>query len=277
MPHDPTAQRNTRWWQILALSNDDPRKIVVVAVAVCLVCSVLVSSASILLKPIQQRNQSLAIKQQILNVAGFQVDSADVERLFGERIETRVVSLETGEYADDVDPATYDYAATARDPQTGMAVPREQDIAQIKRRPRYIPVYLVREAGKLTTVILPVNGTGLWSTMYGFLALADDGITIRGLTFYEQAETPGLGDEVGKPAWQARFQGKQAFDDEGKVRISVIKGNVNSAAPDARFQVDGIAGATLTSNGVTRLLHYWLGDQGYGPYLERLFSEGGSA
>jgi Na+-transporting NADH:ubiquinone oxidoreductase subunit C len=277
MPPDPAVQHRTPWWQILALSNDDPRKIVVVAVAVCLVCSVLVSGASVLLKPVQQRNQSLAIKQQILNVAGIPAETADVERLFAERIQTRMVNLETGEYSDEIDPATYDYASAARDPQTGIAVPPHQDIAQIKRRPRYIPVYLVSESGRLTTVILPVNGTGLWSTMYGFLALDDDGVTIKGLTFYEQAETPGLGDEVGKPAWQAHFQGKQAFDAQGQVRISVIKGSVNTTAPEARFQVDGIAGATLTSNGVTRLLHYWLGDQGYGPYLRRLFSQGGTA
>jgi Na+-transporting NADH:ubiquinone oxidoreductase subunit C len=277
MPPDSAVQRRTPWWRVLALSNDDPRKIVVVAVAVCLVCSVLVSGASVLLKPVQQRNQSLAIKQQILNVAGIPADTADVERLFEEHIQTRMVDLETGEYTDDIDPATYDYAVAARDPQAGIAVPPDQDIAQIKRRPRYIPVYLMNDSGKLSTVILPVNGTGLWSTMYGFLALAEDGVTIKGLTFYEQAETPGLGDEVSKPSWQARFQGKQAFDEQGRVRISVIKGNVNPGAPEARFQVDGIAGATLTSNGVTRLLHYWLGDQGYGPYLRRLFSKGGMA
>lgn len=261
---------------VLGLPNDDTRKIIAVAVILCLVCSIMVSSASVLLKPRQERNQALAVKSEIVRVAGLLTEDADVEELFG-RIETRIVNLDTGEYAGDIDPDTFDAADAARNPQTSIALSTEDDIARIRRRANYAPVYLVRDGDQLKTVILPVHGQGLWATMYGFLALASDGKTITGITFYDHGETPGLGDAIEHPDWQAQFVGKQAFDDEGIPRIGLVKGSVNESSPDAIFQVDGIAGATLTGNGVTNLLHFWLGQQGFAPYLQRIKSSGDSA
>jgi len=276
MPPDTSRQARAGGWNILAMSNDDPRKILGVAVALCLVCAVLVSSAAVLLKPLQDRNQSLAIKRQIIGVAGLAADGNDAERLFRERIETRIVELDTGRYAQDIDPDSFDPRSAARDPASSRALPRVDDVAGIKRRANYAPVYLVRDNGRLSTIILPVYGYGLWSTLYGFLALAGDARTITGITFYEHAETPGLGDAIEKPDWQAQFRNKLAFDENNAVRIRVIKGQVDPASPEQRYQVDGIAGATLTSNGVTNLLRFWLGDQGFGPYLNTLRSAGGS-
>jgi Na+-transporting NADH:ubiquinone oxidoreductase subunit C len=277
MPAESLRQPGAGGWNLLTMSNDDPRKILGVAIILCLVCAVLVSGAAVLLKPLQERNQALAIKQQIVGVAGLAADGADTEQLFRDRIETRIVDLDTGAYADDIDPESFDQRAAAKDPATSIALPRTEDIAGIKRRARHAPVYLVRHDGRLETVIIPVHGYGLWSTLYGFLALAGDGRTITGITFYEHAETPGLGDAIESPAWQAQFHGKLAYDEQGKVRIDVIKGQVDPASPQARYQVDGIAGATLTSNGVTHLLRFWLGDQGFGPYLNTLRSTGGGA
>ena len=119
-------------------------------------------------------------------------------------------------------------------------------------------------------LILPVYGKGLWSTMYGLLALKRDLRTVAGLTFYQHGETPGLGGEIDNPDWQAKWHGKQALDANGRVIIDVIKGQVDATGADAYHQVDGLAGATLTSKGVENLLHYWLGRDGYGPLLERL-------
>lgn len=261
---------------VLGLPNDDTRKIVAVAFILSLVGSVLVSSAAVLLKPFQERNQALAKKTEIVRVSGLMTAGADIEQLFTQ-IETRVVNLDTGEYAEAIDPLTFDPAAAARDPATSIALPANEDIARIRRRANYAPVYLVREDDQIKTVILPVRGAGLWATMYGFLALAGDGKTITGLTFYQHGETPGLGDRIEDPDWQAQFVGKLAFDDQGKPRIELIKGGVNAASPDAVFQVDGIAGATLTANGVTHLLQFWLGQQGFGPYLQTLRSSGDPA
>jgi len=270
MPSDAIRQTGAGGWNVLAMSNDDPRKILAVAVTLCLVCAVLVSAAAVLLKPLQERNQALAVKRQIVSVAGLAAPGADVEALFREHIETRIVDLDTGDYVEGIDPAGFDPRAAARDPAMSSALDSEADIARIKRRANLAPVYLVHEGGRLKTVILPVHGYGLWSTMYGFLALAGDARTITGITFYEHGETPGLGDAIANPDWQAGFQGKQAYDATGKVRITVVKGGVDSNSPDARYQVDSIAGATLTSNGVANLLHFWLSDLGFGPYLERL-------
>lgn len=276
MPPDPEHQPGPRGPGFLSLPNDDPRKIVAVALTLCLVCSVLVASASVLLKPFQERNQALAVKQQIVSVAGLQTDTTPIEQLYAEHIETRIVELSTGNYADSIDPDSFDQRALARSPATSTALTAAADIAKIRRRANHAPVYLVREAGRIKTVILPVYGAGLWSTMHGLLALAGDGRTITGLTFYEHAETPGLGDAIEQPAWQARFHGKSAFDDQGNVRIQVTKGGIDTGSPEASYQVDGIAGATLTSKGVSNLLRFWLGDQGYGPFLGRLQTTGDS-
>ena len=270
MPPESVQTPVAAGWNPLRLPNDDPRKILAVAVALCLVCAVLVSSAAVLLKPLQERNQALALKRQVLAVAGFPTAGTDIEQLFRERIDMRIVTLDSGDYDDRIDPAQFDGRAAARDPATSRPLDREEDLAGIKRRARHAPVYLVRGNGQLQRVILPVHGYGLWSTMYGLLALSGDGRTITGITFYEHAETPGLGDAIVDPDWQSGFVDKLAYDDEGQPRITVIKGSVKPGSPAARYQVDGISGATLTSNGVTRLLHFWLSRQGYGPYLEKL-------
>jgi Na+-transporting NADH:ubiquinone oxidoreductase subunit C len=136
-------------------------------------------------------------------------------------------------------------------------------------------VYLVNdEAGALDRIILPIRGYGLWSTLYGFVALESDANTIVGLGFYEHAETPGLGGEVDNPSWKAKWSGKLAYKN-GDVAISVLKGAVNPAAADAQWQVDGLSGATLTTKGVHNLVQYWLGDDGFAPLLGNL--RGGNA
>jgi Na+-transporting NADH:ubiquinone oxidoreductase subunit C len=277
MPPETLRQPAPGSWNLLALSNDDPRKIIGVAVALCLVCATLVSAAAVLLKPLQDRNQALAVKRQIVSVAGILAAGADVEQLYRERIEARIVELDSGNYADTVDPEDFDPRAAARAPATSRALARDEDIAGIRRRADLAPVYLVRTEGRIETVILPVRGYGLWSTLYGFLALAGDARTITGITFYEHAETPGLGDAIEQPAWQAGFHDKLAFDEDGAVRITLVKGNVNPDSTAARYQVDGIAGATLTSQGVTKLLHFWLGERGFGPYLDKLRFAGDSS
>jgi Na+-transporting NADH:ubiquinone oxidoreductase subunit C len=110
---------------------------------------------------------------------------------------------------------------------------------------------------------------GLWGTMYGFIAIDKDLNTIQGLTFYKHKETPGLGAEIDNPNWKAKWPGRLIHDDSGNIAIKVIKGPAASPS-EAPHQVDGLSGATLTSNGVTNLLKFWLGDNGFGPYLQSL-------
>jgi Na+-transporting NADH:ubiquinone oxidoreductase subunit C len=140
--------------------------------------------------------------------------------------------------------------------------------------PKFMVLYRVLEKGRTIKYILPVYGKGLWSTMYGFIALDTDLTTIQGFTFYEHGETPGLGGEVDNPRWKQIWVGKQAYDAEGRVQIRVIKGRVDPSAPEARFQIDGLSGSTLTTRGVDNLVRFWLGPDGYGPTMERLREEG---
>jgi len=260
-------------FNIFRLPNDDPRKTVAVALALCLVCSLVVSGAAVTLRPLQERNESLALKREILKVAGLEQAGQDVEQAFAQ-LDTRLVDLATGDYVTDLDAAGYDPRKAAGDPELGLALSGEQDLARIRSRAKVMPVYLLREDDRIKSVILPVHGYGLWSTMYGLLALDPDGRTVRDISFYEQLETAGLGGEVANPKWQASWVGKQATDADGTPRFTVVKGSVIADSPQAIHQVDGLSGATLTSNGVTNLMRFWMGDMGYGPYLARIRAEG---
>jgi len=165
----------------------------------------------------------------------------------------------------------------ARDPELSVQLSREEDIASIRRKPRWAKVYLYKdETGELEAVVLPVWGYGLWSTMYGFLALAPDCNTVVGINFYEHGETPGLGGEIVNPNWRALWIGKKVYDEQGRVRLRLIKGGVKPNQPGAEYLVDALAGATLTSNGVTNLIRFWLGENGYKPFLDK-FCRGGGA
>jgi Na+-transporting NADH:ubiquinone oxidoreductase subunit C len=242
-----------------------------VAVTVSLVCSILVASVAVLLKPIQDDNARKYQQRIILEVANLMQPGADIDEL-STKIEARMVELATGSYVDSPAPGDFDAKVAANDAEMGIAIPPEFDLANIHRRAIYAPVYLVRPNDRVEQIILPVYGSGLWSTMYGYLAVATDGVTVTGLRFYSHAETPGLGDQIDNPDWIGQWEGKLLFGSEGEPRIEVVRGVVQADAASqdaARFQVDGLSGATLTGRGVMRLIRYWVGPHGFGPYLER--------
>ena len=249
-----------------------PRTLLV-AFFVSLVCSSLVASAAVVLKPRQAANALLDVRRNILEVAGLMEPGADVNELFA-MVEPRLVDFETGTYVEGVDPDRFDPIRAARDPERGMAIPSELDVARIGRRAKHGLVYLVRKDGEVTRIILPVSGYGLWSTLHGFVALESDGNTVADIVFYEHAETAGIGDFVSQDAWRARWPGKRVYDEEGQLRLQVFKGRVAADDPLADYRVDGVSGATLTGNGVTNLIRYWLGDHGYGPFLYKVQGEG---
>ncbi len=250
-------------------SRDSTSNTLIVAIGVSLVCSILVSTAAISLRPVQEVNAAAFRQAIVLQVAGLYDPERSVAEQF-ESIEIRIVDLETGEFAD-IDPADFDAEAAANDPAMSIEIPAGDDIASLKRRARYAPVYLVSEGGQLSQVILPVRGKGLWSTLYGFLSVAPDGNTVRGLRFYEHAETPGLGDKIDDPTWQAQWEGLQLLGADGNPQVEVVRG---MAPAGTTHQVDGLSGATLTGNGVENLVRFWTGNQGFGPFLARLGSEG---
>ena len=254
---------------LLALPNDDTRKTLAVALTLCLVCSLVVASAAVLLKPIQQANMALDRKRNILAVAGVEAEGAQVDALFS-RFEARGVDLATGRFTDAVDAERYDQRRASADPALSIAVAAADDIAGIGRRANIALVYLLRDGERIEQVILPVQGYGLWSTMHGFISVQGDMNTVAGIRFYEHAETPGLGGEIDNPRWRDRWRGKAIFGEDGGVRLHLVKGAVDASRPQARHQIDGLAGATLTSRGVTNLIQYWLGEQGFGLFLANL-------
>lgn len=242
---------------------------IMVALLVCLVCSVVVSAAAVALKPIQITNQLLDKKRNILSIAGLLEEGADVEAQF-EKVTARLVDLRTGAFSEEMNPLTYDQQKAAKDPALSERLDASEDIASIRRREDYATVYMVENADGIETMILPIHGYGLWSTLYGFIALEGDLKTVVGLGFYQHAETPGLGGEVDNPNWRQQWTGKVVYDEEGEVAVQVLKGSVDSSSPNAEHQIDGLAGATLTSRGVENLVRFWLGENGFGPFLDNL-------
>ena len=258
---EPTTGVSTR-------NRDGIANTIFVAVGVSLVCSVLVSAAAVILKPQQQRNEELYRQAIVLDVAGIYEAGTSVEQQFS-AIDTRLVDLQSGDYVTSEDPGRFDALDAAKDPELSIDIPADFDVAGIRRRAIYAPVYLVRDGDTISQVILPVYGSGLWSTMYGYLSLAPDANTIRGLRFYEHGETPGLGDQIDKSDWRSQWSGKVLADEYGELRIEVVRGKALEG-DEGRHQVDGLAGATLTGRGVTHLLQYWMGPHGFGPYLQKL-------
>ena len=191
--------------------------------------------------------------------------NGDVAAVYNQYIEAKALDLDSGKFDDSIDVTSYDPRKAARDAATSI-VPAD-DIASIKRRANQVLVYLVKdESGQIDRIILPVHGYGLWSTMYAFLALDTDLNTVKSMVYYDfsdQGETPGLGGEVQNPKWKALWPGKKLFDDQGNLKLRVTKMATN---PD--YDIDALSGATLTSNGVQNTLAYWLGSEGYGPFLE---------
>lgn len=247
-----------------------------VTVLVCLVCSALVSTTAVLLRPRQAANRERERERQIRDLVARQ---PGLEELFAELgdggteapvVEARVVELETGLYADWIDAAGFDQRRAARDPAQSVALAPQRDLAGLGRRENFATVVLVRRGERVELVILPVHGQGYASTMYGFLALGPDGNTVRGLSFHEHGETPGLGAEIEDPDWLAAWIGKRARDDQGRLRIGVAADEVAPDSADLPYTVDGLTGATRTGHGVTGLLRFWLGDDGFAPFLARL-------
>jgi len=201
------------------------------AAAVCLVCAVLVSSLSVALRPMQDANSGLDRQKNVLLAAGL------------------------------INPDA------VMSPAQAVAIFKEK-VREAKTTDGKL-LYRIVDKARLEMLVIPIEGKGLWSTIYGFLALDADTTTVRGIAFYKHGETPGLGGEIENPRWQNLWKGRKAYDADWTPAIEVIKGTAGSPDKDPH-RVDGLSGATLTSRGVSAFVRRALGDDGYGPYLEAL-------
>jgi Na+-transporting NADH:ubiquinone oxidoreductase subunit C len=259
---------------------DSTRYTILFAAAVCVVCALLVSVSAVGLASRQEENARLYRQKNVLLAAGLvepgiDLPAAEIVRIFDASIDIGLIDLATGRKAEGtgIDPTSYDPRKVRNDPALSRAAPPNS--AGLLRLPNTGVVYYVKGAGGVEQVVLPIEGGGMWGMLSGFIALDRDGNTVRGLTFYEQKETPGLGSEIANPKWQALWRGRKAYDGNFAPKLAVIKGTAGPPEKDPH-RVDGLSGATITSNAVSRLVNFWFSEQGYGPYL-KLFREGGAA
>lgn len=251
-------------------NRDTVSRTVLVAFLLCLGCSLVVSYTAVSLRPLQEINQQIERKIKILSAAGLYSEGVDIDAMFA-RFEPKVVDLQRGTFSEGYDPLTLDTQQFQRDSENSIRLTSDQDIATIRQRENFSVVYLLRDDNQaIQTVVLPVRGYGLWGILHGYLALDSDLQSVVGLEFYDHKETPGLGGEVDNPRWKQLWRGKKIYNNSGDYALKVIKGQVDARSAQAVNQVDGLAGATLTSRGVSRLLRFWLGEDGFGPWLDNL-------
>ncbi|OUS74092.1 Na(+)-translocating NADH-quinone reductase subunit C [Pseudoalteromonas sp. A601] len=243
----------------MSSNNESIGKTLTVVVALCLVCAIIVSFASVQLRPLQQANKTQDIQKNILAAAG--IDAVEnISDTFNSKIEARVVDMSTGEFVE-TDPNSFDFEKSKFDQKISIALKENdiKDIAGIQRMTKESPVYISKKAdGSTDAIILPIQGYGLWGVMYGFLALESDGETVKDINFYKHNETPGLGGEIQNPQWTASWNGKE-------LPINIVKSGAKN-----EHQIDGLSGATLTSNGVDHAVDFWTGENGFGPFLARV-------
>ncbi len=256
------------------MRKDSPLRALLTVLVTAVICSTIVSGSVVLLRPIQLNNKLLERSNNILQLTGLLPTGGKVEKetlldVF-KRLDARVVNIDEMALDTEFDPYTFDGRKAAADPELSVAIPAGEDRAGLGRRSRFETLYLVWKDGALDRAVLPIRGAGMWSMLYGYIALESDFNTIAGVVFYEQSETPGLGDQIATPHWQAKWVGKKLYDETGAMLFRVADGPVTAGSAAADYQVDALTGATVTANAVTALLQYWFGPNGYGPLLDRL-------
>lgn len=256
-----------------------------VAILLCLTCSVVVSALAVGLNPIQKANKDAFRQQSVLDAAQLWQGEGKPADLFERYMEPVGLDFEDDklEDIDEPDNPKFNTEQSLQNDALHDDIPPLEDIAGIKEVEKFTVFYRVKEsaAKKIETVedadgsvvlVLPIRGKGLWSTLYGYLALkvglnqGPEAIEVVGLTFYKHGETPGLGGEVENELWKGKWPGKKVFNADWEVKLAVSKG---TNIPE-QYRVDALSGATLTSNGVTNMLRFWLGPRGFGPYLKSI-------
>ena len=275
------------------MNRDSITNTFVVSGLLCIICSVLVSAAAVGLKQKQTLNKELNQKKNILEVCKIAYTPNSIDTLFEDNIQSRLVDLRTGQYVDKTENGklTVDTYSLKKVLQTDNTILEIDPAGLGGIRENHAVVFLYPEKNQ---VIIPIRGRGLWSTLFGYISLAEDASTVSGITFYDHRETPGLGGEVEKEWFTGNFtetknkegeiinSEKRIRNHEGEIiSIKVLKGKAdNNPNNKNRFhEVDGISGATVTSNGVTIFLKEdlkryeaflnQLRDNGYQMYLSR--------
>jgi Na+-transporting NADH:ubiquinone oxidoreductase subunit C len=216
------------------------------AAVVCLVCSLLLAGTYSSLRERQEANKLADFKGKVLQVFGVQVRDATGKRLM---TDTQVAAL----FSERVVGHVLNHEGTLTDKRVEDLSAedingRDKNLGGLKH---FYPYYEFSGDDGHKLYAIHVSGMGLWSVCKGYLALKDDFSTIFGLTFYDHAETPGLGGEIEKPAFQDQWPGKVLVQDNAVQYFRVLK---PSEKVDAS-SVHGPSGSTMTSKGITAFVN----------------------
>lgn len=252
------------------MRQEGAARTLLIAAGVALACSALVAGTVYLLRPIQNAYQLLDRNRALLQAAGMLAADADDRMVVSAYLDldVRLVDLTSDSMVTTAavpDVRSYDHWSLTENSPAELRMQEANAAPGPPPHPRYVPVYVVRKDSALQRLILPVHGQGMWSTIHGYLALADDLRTVAALTIYRHGETPGIGDRIEDAQWLRSWSGKQVYADDGSVRIDVVR-----QAADSAHEVDLISGASVTSKSVASMVRSWMGPQGYGPLLDRL-------
>jgi Na+-transporting NADH:ubiquinone oxidoreductase subunit C len=256
------TERNP-WRRFLALPNESRAKTLIMAFLVSAVCALTVSGATVLLRPIQAANRAAEEQARIASLVQGIPGMTDLLAQSGGTLSTVVIDLDEGRAARGVTPQTLDTVLS--DTTNWTTLPAAADLAGLGQRPDYAQVFLLRDGDDISLLLLPLTGQGYGGRIDAILALRGDMNTIAGLAVTGHSETPGLGARIEEQAWQSQFQGTLLRNESGDLRFSVARGI--AATP---YQVDGITGATRTGRGVTNMVRFWLGPDGYGPLIRAI-------
>lgn len=261
------------------MRTDTPAYTLGFAALVCIVCSLCVAAAHVLLKERQYLAKTEYVQKTVLlDVTGIMTSAnaagRDRDEVFASRIRARLVDLATGEYVEspDIDPLRYDQRRARNDPARSRPAP--DNASEITRIPHLALVYIaLNESGESEQIVLPIEGNGLYGMIYGFLALERDANTVRGIAFHELSETPGLGSLIAGAKWRAQWVGRKVYDEEGSVAIEVIKQGGGPPETDPH-RVNAITGASISGYAIEDMLGFWMGESGFGPFITRLREQG---
>lgn len=227
------------------MSSNQTRHMFVFAIVICITCSLLLTIAATALKDIQQENIRLDKQKHILRAMG-------------------LIPLESKSSKAEVKEI---YTSNVKD----MFVTPHGELTSNNTNKNNSPIYVYQNENGIQSYALPTAGYGLWSWLYGYIAIKGDGETIAGYSIYQHAETPGLGAEAEKPWFLNQFKGKRIVDNSGMfVSVGVIKGKVSEKIQQQKQDnyVDGISGATITSAGISKSLKENL--SAYEPFSQKL-------
>ena len=217
------------------------------ATVVCVLLSILLSVTYVSLKDKQEMNRKVDQQKNILIAAGIEVDSNDkVASIFNQNVQSLVIDFKGN-------------------------IIKGKLIDDIESNSNELPIYKIIDQGKVKSYVYPAQGVGLWSTLYGYVAVKPNGSTIIGLTFYKEAETPGLGAEITKPWFRNNFINKEINKGKAIVGITVVKGKARDQVnykTNKAHMVDGISGATITGNGVTSMMKRY--PIKYAPFFKKI-------